>query len=150
MKLQPGTVIPGAEPIFVPDRESEPSEKYLMRQIGRLEDALSRISQFVDNYVRRVDEQAGSRSFSETVTSLDVIPDFETGEIIESIIITGPPGAVQVTLGSRHWPLVIPASGILVIAPISIKLDQRDPRNLTPNTPGGPYAMELCGRIDKQ
>jgi hypothetical protein len=151
-KLQAGTILPGAEPVIVPDKESEPNLQYWTESLSRVADDIKRIALMVDNMSRSVDEHQGAQSFSEQSSSIDVLPDFEAGEMITGIIVTGPPAAsLQLTLGSRHWPLIVPASGILVIAPIAIRLDQRDQRNLT-FAMGGPglLGLELMGRIDKQ
>lgn len=149
-KLQPGTVLPDALPLIVPDRESTPTEEYIKENVEILKDAMRQITVFLDNATRLIDEHQGGQSFSELSTSIDVLPDFETGELIESIIIVAPPAAaVNVTLGSRHWALVIPATGFLVIAPVAIRLDQRDQRNLSCNTPGLLF-MELMGHRDRK
>jgi hypothetical protein len=151
-KLQAGTRLPIADPIIVPDVESKPPGQYLVESFQRVADDMKRIAVQVENWSRRIDEHQGAQSFNESSSSIDVTPDFETGELITGIIVIGPPAAnLQLTLGSRHWPLIMPAAGILVIAPVAIRLDQRDQRNLAFGS-GGPglLGLELMGQIDKQ
>jgi len=151
-KIQPGTLLPGATPVIVPEKESRPPEEYIRENVEILKDAMRRIVATVDNMARKIDEHQGAQNFSEQSQSIDVLPDLEGGELITAVIVIGPPAAnLQLTLGSRHWPLVIPPAGILVISPIAIRLDQRDQRNLT-FASGGPglLGLELMGYRDKQ
>ena len=52
-------------------------------------------------------------------------------------------------LGKRTWQLALPASGVLVIAPIKISLDRSDTRKLTAAN-AGDWAVELCGYAEKR
>jgi hypothetical protein len=56
-------------------------------------------------------------------------------------------GPVQMQLGRRVWNLQLPPTGILVIAPIQLKLDRNSTRELTSAT-AGDWAFELMGYAD--
>lgn len=47
-------------------------------------------------------------------------------------------------LGKRYWTLLLPASGILPIAPVRFSLGRNDVRQLTSSVPGD-WSLELCG-----
>jgi hypothetical protein len=63
------------------------------------------------------------------------------------VLITGPTGGISVQLGDRVWNLTIPATGVIVIAPVAILLGRSDVRQLTATTPGE-YTLELMGHAD--
>jgi hypothetical protein len=54
------------------------------------------------------------------------------------------PAPFTLKLGKRAWNLLLPASGVLVIAPVAIKLSRSDDRYLIAPTPGD-WSMELMG-----
>jgi hypothetical protein len=71
-------------------------------------------------------------------------------EKIESIIVSGPAAAAAtLTLGDRQMPLIMPASGIVVIAPVAILLGRNDVRQLASAVPGI-WFVELMGIADKR
>jgi hypothetical protein len=79
-----------------------------------------------------------------TVISLMATYDFMP-ERIEAVIVTGPPASViTLQLGDRTWNLVIPAAGVLPIAPLGIILGRSDVRQLTAAV-SGQYTLELMG-----
>lgn len=114
----------------------------LVQSIERMSRRIRDTTRFVDE--KRVQTLAGD---SELIVQL--LPQFERyGEHIESVIVGGPPAsAVTVQLGERVWPLIIPATGILVLAPIGITLDYEDTRQLIAAVPGD-YWLELTGYAD--
>ena len=111
----------------------------LHRQFRRMATAIEDHSMPVDNY--------SPQTVAASTNQVNLQPQYESGEQITSVIIVGPAGAVTLTLGDRIWPLVIPASGILVIAPISIFLGRDDTRQLNSVTLGQ-YSLELGGYAD--
>ena len=116
----------------------------LKEQIGNVARHLENRSFVVDEYNSAAVSGAGSSA------SVTVPPTYEyKPEKIESIIVTGPTGVINLQLGDRQWALTIPASGILVIAPIAILLSRSDARILTPVTPGV-YTLELMGVADQR
>lgn len=99
---------------------------------------------------RPVDEYSISTS-TETQSTVEVLPQFEFfSERIEAILITcNPPQTVTVQLGDRQWPVIVPASGIVVIAPISMLLD-RNMRRIATTSPAAELTMELMGWADER
>ena len=63
-------------------------------------------------------------------------------EITATPLLSGTPFTLK--LGKRFWSLVMPASGILVIAPVSFSLSRSDDRILSSLVPGD-WALELSG-----
>jgi hypothetical protein len=129
----------------------ETSEEFAELNAKRLADALDTLARVVENRGSPVDEyNSAAITGAGSSASLTVQPTYEyMPEKIEAIIITGPVGSINLQLGDRLWALTIPASGILVIAPIAIMLGRSDARILTSGTPG-PYTLELCGIADRR
>jgi hypothetical protein len=128
-------------PIFVAD-EQDPQSSSDVHEV-RMADLLADIADKTYDDTRRVDEYQDGGS----VTTLEVLPIFELPEVIESIIITAPAGAVTLQLGNRSWALTIPAAGILVISPIAIRLNRHDRRVLT-SASAVAMSLELMGYAD--
>jgi hypothetical protein len=128
------------------ERESTTFEdlayKRLTEQIAGLARGLENRSHPVDEYNAAAISGAGSSP------SVTVQPTYEFPEKITSIIVTGPAGVITLRLGDRIWSLTIPATGILVIAPVAILLGRGDDRTLT-GAPGV-YTLELMGYGDKR
>lgn len=118
---------------------------------ARFAEAMELLANQVENRRMVVDEyNSGSVSGAGSSASVTVQPNYEyTPEKIEAIIITGVPGNINLQLGDRFWSLTIPASGLLVIAPVAILLSRSDNRILTPATPGI-FTLELMGIADKR
>lgn len=57
------------------------------------------------------------------------------------------PNTMTLQLGDRVWSLTMPASGVLIIAPIAVMLQRSDLRQLTVSAPGE-YSLELMGYAD--
>lgn len=131
-----------------PDRERDFDRDYLDRLHKQIQSSLDDIAQYFVDQTNRVDEyqaQGYAGTPGESQTTAQVLPDYECDEIITGVIVTGTPaGTFTLQLGRRNWPLVMPASGILVIAPIQIKLGRSDTRNLTAAAAGN-WEFELMG-----
>ena len=121
------------------------------RGIDQLNEQMGNVARHLENRSFVVDEyNSAAISGAGSSASITVPPTYEyKPEKIESIIVTGPTGAISLQLGDRIWALIIPASGILVIAPIAILLSRSDARILTPTTPGV-YTLELMGVADQR
>jgi hypothetical protein len=103
----------------------------------------------VENRARVVDEYQVQSSVAASESTVTVQPIYDlVPEKIESIIITGPAGAVTLQLGDRFWNLTIPATGIIVIAPVAVLLNRNDIRQLS-GAPGS-YSLELMGIADER
>lgn len=151
-KLPPDAVIHTRNPIptEVENKESsEPAAEQLaavrfLATFGQIARELENRSKPVDEYNSAAISGAGSSAQVVVQPTYEYMP-----EKIESVVITGPTGAVTLALGDRTWALTIPASGVIVIAPIAILLGRTDARTLTPST-AGVYTLELMGIADKR
>jgi hypothetical protein len=114
----------------------------MVKQLGDLARQVENRSFVVDEY-----QIQGSLGTTESVVTVQPIYEFKP-EKIESIIITGPAGAVTLQLGDRLWNLTIPATGVIVIAPVAILLGRNDLRQLS-GAPGN-YSLELMGIADER
>lgn len=140
------------DPIRAEDAEEQTATEYLMSGFRQLQEALGEVARQTENRGNLVDEyNIGSITAAVSESTVSVMPTYEMmPEKIESVIIAGPPAtAVTLTLGDRQLPLVIPATGILVIAPIAAVLGRNDARQLTSATPGM-YFLELMGVADRR
>lgn len=131
------------------DKEEQAEDAVTLGLI-HLREALEVVGRLIENRADLVDEYVPGGTGVATTAQLTVPPDYEFApEKIESIIIVGPAGAITLTLGDRSWPLTIPASGILVIAPVAILLSRTDIRQVSAAAPGN-YSLELMGIADKR
>ena len=151
-KLPPDAVIHTRQPVppTTTDQEQE-SAGYNTLGMAAFAEQMATIARTIENRANTVDEYnsaavtgAGSSSVISVQPTYEYMP-----EKIESIVITGPPGAVTLTLGDRIWQLVIPAAGILMIARVGIILGRGDARILTPAA-AGVYTLELMGIADRR
>jgi hypothetical protein len=111
---------------------------------------LSDMRRIAEDRSRPVDEYNTQTLVGTSVSTLQVNPQFDTmPERIESVLITGPAGACNLQLGDRNWALTIPASGILLISPVSLLLNRNDNRIISSATPGA-YFLELMGWADER
>jgi hypothetical protein len=153
-KLPPGTMFPVRdkdEPIRTENVE-QITPGFIRAGLLQLQEALGDIARQTENRSNPVDEyNTVPITGAATQSTLTVQPTYEVmPEKIMSIIVGGPPTtAVTIILGDRQLPAVIPASGILVIAPVAIILGRNDDRKLTSATPGQ-YFLELMGYADKR
>lgn len=145
-RAKPPTVIRQPLQPGVADIESQP-QKYTALALVHLRNEMARLAVQIEDRSRPVDEYQPQEILGETETTITVQPQFETEERITSIIVVGPAGAVTLQLGDRIWPLTIPATGVIVIAPILLFLSRSDNRILTAATPGQ-YSLELMGFAD--
>lgn len=134
--------------IAVVPHQDVPAKFFALAMID-LKNQMARLAQMIEDQSRPVDEYQPMTLTAEATQNVTVPPQWEVTEKITSIIITGPPGPVTVQLGDRTWNLVIPASQILPIAPISLILSRQDARILTAATPGQ-YNLELMGHCDER
>lgn len=126
--------------------------KFVALALIHLRNQVEKIARMVVDQSKRVDEyqvQTLTIEADATVTNpLEVLPVFEVGEIIESIIVTGPAGAFTLQLGDRVWNLVMPASQFFFIgAPMGMMLSRND-RRLLSSSVAGEWTLELMGRAD--
>lgn len=134
----------------VPDTEPEPDTKFQLIAMERIRREMEGIRRKIADITRPVDEYVSQTLLGSSESFLEVLPQFDTlNERIESVIVTGPAGLVTVQVGDREWSLTIPASGILVIAPVSLLLARNDRRTVTSATPGN-YGLELMGWADER
>lgn len=140
---QPGKVETTDEEQTAPAFEKRGAEDLLKQLVS--------IARFAENRANPVDEyNSAAITGAGSSASITVQPTYEyMAEKIESVIVTGPTGQINLQLGDRLWTLTIPASGILVIAPISILLGRSDARILTPAA-AGVYTLELMGIADRR
>jgi len=151
-RLPPGTSFPVRdkdEPIGTENVE-QISPEFIRSGLLRLQEALGTLARLTENRGNPVDEYntvpiTGAASES----TLTVLPTYEMmPEKIVGVIVNGPPStSITVQLGDRLWPVVIPATGILVIAPIALILGRNDDRKIIAQTPGN-YFLELMGYAD--
>jgi len=138
-------------PIDVKDIETAPM-KYVALALVQLREELKSLAIMIMDKSRPVDEYQTQSlvEFNITGTSVINVPaQYESSEIIESIVVTGPPsGTGEILIGDRVWNYVIPTTGILVIAPIRLSISRSDYRQLTVLTGTGQYTLELMGYAD--
>lgn len=124
-------------PVEVPDIDEMPY-KYIVTGIMALAKEYGKMARIADDRSRPVDEYRVQTLVTDSESLVTVQPVYDQiPERIESIVITGPPGNISLQLGDRTWNMVVPATGVIVIAPVSLLLSRLDNRVLTPvATPG--------------
>jgi hypothetical protein len=133
--------------IQAPDIDQAPNQ-YIVKGLFKLHDQMQHMARIIDDRSRPVDEYRTQTLVADTELTFSIQPQYDQiNERIESVIVTGPAGAVTLQLGDRFWSLVIPATGVIVIAPVSFLLSRNDYRTLTSATPGD-YGLELMGWAD--
>lgn len=130
--------------VVVRDAESQPPPVWVESMVGRLVNDVGRVARLVEGMTQLVDEYRPAGYIADSTSVAQVTPAYESPEVITSILVLGPPGNVTLQLGDRHWPLTIPASGLLVIAPVQLLLSRTDDRVLTGGAAGA-YYLELMG-----
>jgi hypothetical protein len=137
------------EPVTVPDIDEAPNQ-YIVKGLLKMHEQLQNLARQADDRSRLVDEYRTQTLVADSEMTVTVQPQYDLmPERIVSVIVTGPAGIVNVQLGDRYWTLTIPATGILVIAPVSFLLGRNDYRVLTSATPGD-YGLELMGWADER
>jgi|SRR5882672_4010793 len=148
--VQPGTQLSShirqPEDVHVPTVEQEPG-KYIALALLHIRRELARLPAMIADHSKPVDEYRPQELTPDNATTMTLQPNWETCEIIESIIITGPPGNIIVQLGDRTWQLAIPPVGYIILAPLMLILGRTDQRILT-GVVSGQYTMELMGHAD--
>lgn len=135
--------------VEAPDIDQAPNQ-YIVKGLLKMHEQLQNLARQADDRSRLVDEYRTQTLVADSELTITVQPQFDfMPERIESVLVTGPAGAVTLQLGDRFWSLVIPASGLLVIAPVSFLLNRNDYRTLTSATPGD-YGLELMGWADER
>lgn len=130
--------------------EQTVSASYIAQSMLKYQQSLDELARNTENRSRKVDEyNSAPLTGGASTTILTVTPIYEfMPELIESIIVNGPAAAVaSLIIGDRQWSVVIPATGILTIAPIAILLNRNDPRQLSSVT-AGIWSLELMGIAD--
>jgi hypothetical protein len=123
--------------------------KYMALALTHLHEQIASLAKMAQDNSRPVDEYTPQTLSTEAESLIYVQPDWDMDELIESVVIVGPPGNVQLQLGDRTWPLTIPATGFIVIAPIAMRLSRSDNRFLTASAAGN-YTVELMGHADNR
>jgi hypothetical protein len=135
--------------VQAPDIDEAPNQ-YIVKGLLKLHEQMQNLARMADDRSREVDEYRVQTLTPDSELTVSVQPQYDLmPERIESIIVTGPAGAVTLQLGDRTWALTIPATGILVIAPVSLILGRNDYRILTSATPGD-FSLELMGWADER
>jgi hypothetical protein len=151
-KLPPDAVIHTRQPVKPETGDAElESVSFDALGLAELREQLSVLARGIENRSNPVDEyNSGNISGAGSSTSVIVQPTYEfMPEKIVAIIVSGPAGQINLILGDRNLTLVIPASGLLVIAPVQMLLGRTDTRTLTAATPGV-YFLELMGWADRR
>jgi len=149
-KLPHDAIVHTRQPVPpVTSDEEQGSRSYEERGLMMLREQLENIARAAENNANLVDEyNSAAISGAGSSTAVIVQPTYEyMPEKIEAIIITGPTGAVTLTLGDRIWQLTIPASGIINIGAIGLVLSRTDVRQLT-SAVAGTFTLELMGIAD--
>jgi hypothetical protein len=146
-----GTVPVRNEPkTGTPDMDTTPPNVYTFNQLARIERNLGAIARKISDRTKPVDEYEVNAVYSaaESLTTVEVLPQFEISELITSVLVTGPPStAFTLMLGDRQFGLLTDASGKLTLAPVGFLLDRSMRRVLTSATAGN-WTLELMGHAD--
>ena len=132
--------------------EEQTSPGFIAEGLLSYREALTNLARQAENRSHPVDEyNTVPLSGGSSGVLLTIMPTYEyMPEKIESVIVSGPPAATAtLTLGDRQLPLVVPASGVIVIAPVAIILGRNDTRQLT-SAAAGIWFVELMGIADKR
>jgi hypothetical protein len=139
-----------APPVKTPDAEIDTPSKYTLIALNRIHEDLAGLGRQLENQTLPVDEYQVNSIYNQTTltTSVEVLPQFEISEKIQSIFITGPVStACVLTLGDRSLNMATDATGTITIAPVAFLLDRSERRILTSVTPGN-WTLELMGYAD--
>lgn len=123
---------------------------YMTEVLTRLHASISDFTKLVEDKSHRVNEFQGMGLNGESVTQIQVFPDYDMyDEIIESVMVTGPAStAFTLNLGKRAWTTVLTnAQGIFLVTPLRMKLGRNDTRILNSATAGN-WTLELTGYAD--
>jgi hypothetical protein len=137
-------------PVGTTEQDTEAIRHELLA-LHDVREQLATIARAAENRANLVDEyNSANISGAASSAQVQVFAQYEyMPEKIESIIVAGVAGSVTLQIGDRQLALTIPASGLLVVAPVAMLLGRNDPRTLTPGTPGV-YFLELMGIADRR
>ncbi len=147
-KMPPGSSVKIRQPVPITaeDIERQPF-KYVALALVHLQREMANLRKALEDRSRPVDEYRPQAITSESTALVQLPPQWESREMITSILITGPAGACVVQLGDRIWTLTIPAAGYIAISPVAIMLERNDIRQISSAT-AGDYTLELMGYAD--
>lgn len=122
-------------PITADALEAQPL-KFIALALTQLHRQFRRVAIAIEDRSQAVDEYQSQTPTGPVTNLLQLQPQYESNERITSILVVGPAGAATVTLGDRVLPLTIPASGFLILSPVSFFLGRDDLRQLSTATAG--------------
>lgn len=132
----------------VPDIEQAPLV-YIAAGLIHLKEQMERLAKMAEDRSNPVDEYWPQTLAPEAETVLTLQPQYEFPITVTSILVSGPAGSVTLQLGDRVFALTIPATGLLVVAPVMMNLGRSDIRQLTAQV-AGEYVLELMGYGDNR
>jgi hypothetical protein len=135
------------------DIDKEPM-KYVALALVHLRNSMNDMAQMIGDESKPVDEynvQSLAPEVQGASFTIEVLPQYETPEIIKSIVIVGPAAATgTLQMGDRVWNFVVPATGILPVSPVAVCLNRSDRRILTAVSGTGEWSLELMGHADQR
>jgi hypothetical protein len=135
--------------VAVADIEQAPM-KYIALALVHLHEQLGTAAKLLEDKSKPVDEYRVQTLVPDAESTMTILPAYEIPEVIQSVIISGPPAAVvTLQLGDRIFPIVIPATGFAVMGPVAFRLGRNDTRTLTAVV-AGDYNVELMGYADNR
>lgn len=134
----------------VPEQPAGIPDEYWLNTVDTFRRAINAISDLAQDWSHRIDEYQPMEWTPDSETVIEVFPEYELcDEVIEAIVITGPTASPAATLQLGKWitGITLPASQVLVIAPVKFKLGRNDRRILTPAAAGA-WSLRLTGFAD--
>jgi len=144
-----GIQVHGRNPqrVDVKDLEREPM-KFIALGLVHMKQQLEKLAIMSVDHSKPVDEYQVQSVTVESNPFIEVLPQYETPELIEAILVTGPAAATfSLQLGDRNWSLVMPASQFIYLSPLVLCLSRTDRRILTASGTGE-WSLELMGHAD--
>lgn len=124
--------------------------RYIALALTHLHSVMAKLPGMIEDHSKPVDEYRPVSLAADSTSGFAVQPQWEVGEIITSILVTGPISTgFQLVLGDRTLNLFTNAQGFCILAPISMILDRSDPRSISSATPGQ-WVFELMGHADSR
>lgn len=135
------------------DHDEPVSNGFMARGINALLGALGDLGGIIQDHNHPFDEYQpnGVTDPDTEITTLTCQPEYEYGEMCESIMVTGPADAAfTLSVGHRSWSLIMPAQQCLIIGPVLIEL-QRDSTRQLSSAIAGDWTLEIMGyaRVSK-
>jgi hypothetical protein len=136
------------EPDFVPGADRPPPEGFQDVAQGLILKELRNVASQLFDTSRPVDEYQSFTAVPTGHLTVEVQPEYEVDELIETIIIVATPAAtVAIQLGNRFWSIVIPATGVVTFENMKMRLGRSDRRLFTLGAAGA-LSVELMGHAD--